>query len=123
VAVVNTTTPEESTNQITQGGLPEEVDMSSEAQVEYAREEATTSSYASAEEESTTNNTPNNTPSVLLLYRIREALQAAKRTHDSIHWKNSNRKGPDRLENEAKVNNGIASLVQLVQSIKKMRQS
>ncbi len=83
MAVVNTTTPEESTNQITQGGLSEEVDMSSEAQVEYAREEATTSSYASAEEESTTNNTP----SVLMFYRIGEALQAAKRTHNSIHRK------------------------------------
>ncbi len=83
VGVVNTSTPEESTNQITQGVLPEEVDMSSEAQAEDARAEATTSSYASAEEESTTNNTP----SVLLLYRIGEALQAAKRTHNSIHRK------------------------------------
>jgi hypothetical protein len=86
VGVVNTSTPEESTNQIAQGVLPEEVDMNSEAQAEDARAEATTSSYTSAEEESTTNNTP----SVLLLYRIGEALQAAKRTHDSIHRKNTN---------------------------------
>jgi hypothetical protein len=66
VGVVNTSTPEESTNQIAQGVLPEEVDMNSEAQAEDAQAEATTSSYASAEEESTTNNTP----SELLLYRI-----------------------------------------------------
>jgi hypothetical protein len=55
----------------------EEVDMNSEAQAEDAQAEATTSSNAPAEEEPTTNNTP----SVLLLYRIGEALQAAKRTH------------------------------------------
>ncbi len=86
VAVVNTSTPEESTNQITQGVLSEEVDMNSVAQADDAREEATTSSYPSAEEESTTNNKP----SVLLLYRIGEALQAAKRTHENhkaeIRW-------------------------------------
>ncbi len=93
VEVVATSTPEASTNQIkrAQGVLPEEVDMNSEAQAEDARAEATTSSNASAEEESTSNNTP----SVLLLYRIGEALQAAKRTHNSIHQKSPNQKGPD----------------------------
>jgi hypothetical protein len=91
--VVAASTPEASTNQIkrAQGVLPEEVDMNSEAQAEDARAEATTSSNASAEEESTTNNTP----SVLLLYSIGEGLQAAKRTHDSIHQKSPNQKGHD----------------------------
>ncbi len=73
MAVVNTSTPEESTNQITQGGLSEEVDMNSVAHADDARDKETTSSYVSAEEESTTNNKP----SVLLLYRIGEVLQAA----------------------------------------------
>ncbi len=39
VGVVNTSTPEESTNQIAQGVLPEEVDMNSEAQAEDAQAE------------------------------------------------------------------------------------
>ena len=111
VAVVDTTTPEESTTQITQGKLQEEVDMSSEAQAEGAREEATTSSYTSAEEEESTTN---NTPSVLLLHRMGEALQAAKRTHDT-----TKRKSAGLAYNEMKVNDGIASLVRLVQSIYK----
>jgi hypothetical protein len=92
----------------TAGAMPEVVHMNSEAWAEEARAEATTSSNALAEEEPTTKNTP----SVLLLYRIGEALQAAKRTHDSIK-----RKGPGLGYNEAKVNGGIASLVQWVQSI------
>ncbi len=84
--------------------------MSSEAQAEGAREEATTPSYTSAEEESTTNNTP----SVLLLYRIGEALQAAKRTD-----KTTKRKSAGLADNAAKGNDGIASLVELVQSLNK----
>jgi hypothetical protein len=119
VAAVDTATIDESTNQITQGnlqddaqgGLVEGVDMSgaqeeTEAQAEDAREEATTSSYASAEEELTTN--------VLLLHRMGEALQAAKRTHDT-----TKRKSAALALNEMKVNDGIASLVRLVQSIYK----
>ena len=43
-----------------------------------------------------------------------EALQAAKRTHNT-----TKRKGPGLAYNEMKVNDGIASLVQLVQSIYK----
>jgi hypothetical protein len=93
VEVVDASTPEASTNEITTavGVMPEEVDMNSEAQAKDARAEATTSSNASADEEPTTNNTP----SILLLYRIGEALQAAKRTHDSMKRKSPNRKGPD----------------------------
>ena len=87
----------------TTGAMPEVVNMFSEVLVE-----ATTSSNTLAEEEPTTKNTP----SVLLLYRIGEALQAAKRTHNSIKWK-----GPGLGYNKAKVNGGIASLVQWVQSI------
>ena len=119
VAAVDTATIDESTNQITQGNLQDDaqgglqvgVDMSgaqeeTEAQAEDAREEATTSSYASAEEELTTN--------VLLLHRMGEALQAAKRTHDT-----TKRKSAALALNEMKVNDGIASLVRLVQSIYK----
>ena len=119
VAAVDTATIDEWTNQIThgnlqddaQGGLQVGVEMSgaqeeTEAQAENAREESTTSSYASAEEELTTN--------VLLLHRMGEALQAAKRTHDT-----TKRKSAGLAYNEAKVNEGIASLVQLVQSIYK----
>ena len=119
VAAVDTATIDESTNQITQGnlqddaqgGLVEGVDMSgaqeeTEAQAEDAREEATTSSYASAEEELTT--------SVKLLHRMGEALQAAKRTHDT-----TKRKSPGLAYNEMVVDKGIASLVRLVQSIYK----
>ena len=119
VAAVDTTTPDESTTTTTKGDLQEEaqgdlqgeVDMSSEARAGGAREEATTSSYASEEEEESTTN---NTSSVLLLRRMGEALQAAKRTHDT-----TKRKGPGLAYNEMKVNDGIASLVQLVQSIYK----
>ncbi len=90
--VVDASTPEESTNEITTavGVMPEEVDTNSEAQAEDARAEATTSSNAPAEKEPTTNNTP----SVLLLYRIGEALQAAKRTQDSIKQKKPKLKRP-----------------------------
>ena len=124
VAAVDTATIDESTNQITQGNLQDDaqgglqvgVDMSgaqeeTEAQAESAREESTTSSYASAEEEESTTN---NTPSVLLLRRMGEALQAAKRTHDT-----TKRKSAALALNEMKVNDGIASLVRLVQSIYK----
>jgi hypothetical protein len=90
----------------TAGVMPEVANMSSEPLAE-----ATTSSNASAEEEPTTKNTP----SVLLLYRIGEAIQAAMRTHDSILT--LKRVGPGLAYNEAKVNGGIASLVQWVQSI------
>ena len=59
--------------------------------------EATTSPNASTEEEPTTKNTP----SVMLLYRIGEALQAAKRTYDSnLTLK---QKPPGFVYNEAKV--------------------
>jgi len=52
--------------------------------------------------------------SVMLLYRIGEALQAAERTHDSI----SKKQQPDGfVDNEAKVKGGIASFVQLVKSV------
>jgi hypothetical protein len=110
VEVVAASTPEASANEITtaMGAMPEEVDMNSEARAEGARAEATTSSNASAEEEPTTKNTP----SVLLLYKIGEALQAAKRTHTS-----TKRKGLGLAYNEAKVHRGIASLVQWVQSL------
>ncbi len=53
-------------------------------------------------------------PSVLLLHRIGEALQAAKRTHDT-----TNQESAGLAYNEGKVNDGIASLVELVQSISK----
>ena len=69
--------------------------------------EAITTPNDSAEEEPT---------SVMLLYRIGEALQAAERTHDSISLK---RKPPGFVYNEARVKGGIASFVQLVQSINK----
>ena len=110
VEVVATSSPEASANEITTaaGAMPVEVDMNSEVRAEGARAEATTSSNASAEEESTTKNTS----SVLLLYRIGEALHAAKRTHAS-----TKQKGLGLSYNEAKVNNGIASLVQWVQSL------
>jgi hypothetical protein len=65
-----------------------------------------TSPNDSAEEEEPT--------SVMLLYRIGEALQAAERTHDSISQK---RKPIGFMNNEAKVKGGIASFVQLVKSI------
>jgi len=52
--------------------------------------------------------------SVMLLYRIGEALQAAERTHDSISQK---RKPVGFVDNEAKVKGGIASFVQLIKSI------
>jgi len=65
---------------------------------------------ASAEEEPTTKNTP----SVMLLYRIGEALQAAKKTHDNLI---KLRKPPGFVYNDSKIKGGIASLVQLVQSI------
>jgi hypothetical protein len=71
----------------------------------------TTSPNASAEEEPTMNITP----SVVLLYRIGEALQAAKKTCDS--YQTLKRKPPGFLCDEAKVQGEIASLVQLVQSI------
>ncbi len=52
--------------------------------------------------------------SVMLLYRIGEALQAAERIHDSM----SKKQQPDGfVDNEAKVKGGIASFVQLVKSI------
>ena len=119
VAAVDTTTPDESTTTTTKGDLQEEaqgdlqgeVDMSSDARAEGAREEATTSSYASAEEEESTTN---NTPSVKLLHRMGEALQAAKRTYN-----NTKRRSAGLAYNEMVVNDGIASLVQLVQSIYK----
>ncbi len=49
-----------------------------------------------------------------MLYRIGEALQAAKRTHDT-----TKRKSAGLAYNEAKVNDGIVSLVELVQSLNK----
>ncbi len=52
--------------------------------------------------------------SVMLLYRIGEALQAAERTHVSISQK---RKPVGFVDNEAKVKDGIASFVQLVKSV------
>ena len=52
--------------------------------------------------------------SVMLLYRIGEALQAAERTHVSISQK---RKPVGFEHNEAKVKDGIASFVQLVKSV------
>jgi hypothetical protein len=53
--------------------------------------------------------------SVELLYRIGEALEAGKRTHDSISQK---RKPVGFVDNEAKVKEGIASFVKLVNSMK-----
>jgi hypothetical protein len=70
--------------------------------------EVVTSPNDSAEEEPTT---------VMLLYRMGEALQAAERTHDSISQK---RKPVGFVNNEAKVKGGIASFLQLVQSINKV---
>ena len=66
----------------------------------------------SAEEVPTTKNTP----SVMLLYRIGEALQAAKKTHDHLI---KLRKPPGFVYNDSKIKGGIASLVQFVQSINK----
>jgi hypothetical protein len=68
--------------------------------------EAITTPNDSAEEEPT---------SVMLLYRIGEALQAAERIHDSISQKQKKTVG--FVNNESKVKGGIASFVQLVQSI------
>jgi len=73
-------------------------------------EETITPPNDSAEEEPTTKNTP----SVMLLFRIGEALQAAKKTHDGLSLK---RKPAGFLDNDAKAKGGIASFVHLVQSI------
>jgi hypothetical protein len=55
--------------------------------------------------------------SVELLYRIGEALEAGKRTHNSISQK---RKPVGFVDNEAKVKEGIASFVKLVNSMKEV---
>jgi hypothetical protein len=73
--------------------------------------EVVTSPNNSAEEEDAEEEKPT---SVMLLYRMGEALLAAERTHDSISQK---RKPVGFVNNEAKVKGGIASFVQLVQSI------
>ena len=72
--------------------------------------EAITSPNDSTEEKPTSKNTP----SVMLLFRIGEGLQAAKKTHNglSLKWKLAG-----FLYNDAKVKGGIASFVHLVQSI------
>jgi hypothetical protein len=70
--------------------------------------EVVTSPNNSAEEEPT---------SVMLLYRMGVALQAAERTHLFISQK---RKPVGFVNNEARVKEGIASFLQLVQSISKV---
>ena len=86
--------------------MPKVVNMSSEALAK-----ATTSTNASADEDTTTMNTSN----VLLLYRVGEALQASKRSLEGNRALNQRNSWIEYTN--AKVNAGIASLVQLVQSI------
>ena len=71
----------------------------------------TTSSNASADDNPTTKNISN----VQLLYRVGEALQASKRSLEGNQSKGQ--KNSKIGYTDSKVNGGIASLVQLVQSI------